>query len=72
MRDVYEVFNEKMKELLKLRKEIAALRLVAPLLESEEADQSALPELPPKIPVQRASPGKTKKDAASDRVARWP
>jgi hypothetical protein len=46
MKDVYEVLRQKERELSRLEKEIAALRVAAPLLsEDDEADNDNKPTL---------------------------
>ncbi|HVI09788.1 MAG TPA: hypothetical protein VND65_15995 [Candidatus Binatia bacterium] len=44
MKDVFEVLRAKEQEMLKLKRQIEALRVAAPLLSGEEDDDTMLPK----------------------------
>ncbi len=44
MRDAYEVLHQKETELARVRREVASLRVVVPLLSSDSSDKSSEPE----------------------------
>ena len=74
MRDVNEILSLKERELEKVRAEINALRLIAPLLLDDAHQPSAASfASPPKMPVQRVSATEPAKETAADRNPRlWP
>jgi len=74
MRDVTEILNGKERELERVRTEVQALRLVAPLLaeESDQALTAAQPASAQKMPVQRVGVTEPAKKRAADRITRWP
>ena len=49
MRDVYEVLRQKELEVSRLEKEVAALRVSAPLLADDEAGNDKKPTSPPAV-----------------------
>jgi hypothetical protein len=71
MRNLTEVLRNKEEELDRVRKEVEALRLVAPLL-GEDADRPTSAEPAPKIPVQRAEASKVESPKTEPMRNRWP
>jgi hypothetical protein len=74
MQNVREILNRKEQELERVRTEVQALRLIAPLL-AEETDRvltAAHLASPTKMPVQRVGVTEPAKQRAADRITRWP
>jgi hypothetical protein len=49
MRDVYEVLRQKEREVSRLKKEVEALRIAAPLVSDGEAENDHQPTLQPAV-----------------------
>jgi hypothetical protein len=74
MRDVNEILLQKERELEKVRTEIKALRLIAPLL-AEDADLALSPEQtesPSRMPVQSGGIQPAKQSSRDRNMMRWP
>jgi len=74
MRDVNEILLQKERELEKVRTEIKALRLIAPLL-AEDADRalsSEQTESPSRMPVQSVGIQPAKQSSRDHNMMRWP
>ena len=74
MRDVNEILSLKERELEKVRAEINALRLIAPLLADDAHHASGSPiASPSKMPVQGVAATEPGKETAAERnMRRWP
>jgi len=73
MRDLEEILNRKEQELERVRTEVQALRLIAPLL-AEEKDRAPTAHVAwaTKMPVQRVGEIQPAKQRAAERITRWP
>ena len=70
MKNIYEVLRHKETEIERLKKEVQALRVVAPLLEEELLTE--VPAAPPPVRAYPTVQAKTAVAAASDTKPIWP
>jgi hypothetical protein len=70
MKNIYEVLRQKETEIERLKKEVQALRIVAPLLEEELVTE--MPTAPPLARTYRTLQAKTAVVAAPDTKPIWP
>jgi hypothetical protein len=68
MKNIYDVMRQKEMEIESLKKELQALRIVAPLLEEEMTAQMA----PPPVRTYSTPPVKPAAMAAADTKPIWP
>jgi hypothetical protein len=70
MKNVYEVLRQKELEVARLRDEVEALRIAAPLLEGEEVGSDHKPRLASS--AANATPQADRAAGWDDRAKRWP
>jgi hypothetical protein len=76
MKNVYEVLRQKEQELIRLEKEVEALRIAAPLLSEEkessaEAPKPTLTPTTPQAPIRIPTPVTTQAANPPARAAGW-